>query len=90
MSVEPPHPLTVDEPAPGVATKVVRVGNSLGLILTKDVLAHLKVEKGDSLFVVEAPDGIMLSPYDPAVSRQIEAGKRFMKTYRETFRALAK
>lgn len=71
-------------------TKVVQIGNSLGVILSKDVLTRLNAEKGDALFIVEAPGGIMITPYDPAVTRQIEAGKRFMKTYRETFRALAK
>ena len=82
--------MSVDS-APGRSkTKIVQIGNSLGVILSKDVLARLNAEKGDALFLVEAPGGIMLTPYDPAVTRQIEAGKRFMKTYRETFRALAK
>ena len=73
-----------------VRAKVVKVGNSLGLVLTREMLTRLKVGKGDVVFVTESPDGLLLTPYDPAVSIQIEAGKRFMKTYRDTFRALAK
>ena len=70
--------------------KVVQVGNSLGLVLPKEVLAQLKVERGDSLYLVASPDGFLLTPYDPAVTEQVEAGKRFMKKYRDTFHALAR
>lgn len=70
--------------------KIVRVGNSLGLVLSKDMLAHLKVGQGDKLFVVESPDGLLLSPFDPAIADQVKRGQAFMLKYRDTFRALAK
>ena len=70
--------------------KVVRVGNSLGLVLSKEMLAHVKVAQGDKLFVTESPDGLLLSPYDPAIADQVKLGQSFMRKYRDTFRALAK
>ena len=70
--------------------KLVSVGASTGTILPKEMLAHLKVKKGDSLFVVETPDGYLLTPYDPDVAKQLEAGRKFMREYRDTFRQLAK
>ncbi len=72
------------------AAKVVAIGNSHGIVLGKDVLAKLNVGRGDLLYLVEAPDGFLLTPYDPKVTEQVEAGKRFMRKYRDTFRALAK
>jgi putative addiction module antidote len=70
--------------------KLRAVGTSTGLVLPKEMLAKMKVEKDDSLFVVETPEGYLLTPYDPEVERQLEAGRKFMSKYRETFRALAK
>jgi putative addiction module antidote len=70
--------------------KLVSVGTSTGAILPKEMLAHLKVKKGDSLFVVETPEGYLLTPYDPEVEKQLEAGRQFMREYRDTFRQLAK
>ena len=70
--------------------KVIQIGTSTGAIFPKEMLAQLKVQKGDTLFTVETPDGILLTPYDPAVEKQLEAGREFMREYRDTFRALAK
>jgi putative addiction module antidote len=70
--------------------KVSRIGTSAGTILPKEMLARLKVGKGDALFAVETPDGYLLTPYDPAVEEQLEAGRELMRDYRDTFKALAK
>jgi putative addiction module antidote len=70
--------------------KIAQIGNSLGVILPKEVLARLKVAKGDSLYLTETPDGVALSPYDPEFEEQLELGREFMNEYRDTFRALAK
>lgn len=72
------------------ALKITQIGNSVGVILPKEVLARLKVEKGDLLFVTEATNGVTLTPYDPALDQQIEAGREFMREYRDTFHQLAK
>jgi putative addiction module antidote len=73
-----------------ISLKITQIGNSLGVILPKEVLAALKVEKGDTLTLSDTPNGFQLSPYDPDVDRQLEAGREFMKEYRDTLRALAK
>ncbi len=44
--------------------KITTIGNSVGIVLPKEILNHLHVEKGDSLYITESPDGIQLSPYD--------------------------
>lgn len=70
--------------------KLTQIGNSVGVILPKDVLAKLKLEKGDSIFITETPDGYAITPYDPAVEAQLQAGRAFMHEYRDTFHQLAK
>ena len=42
------------------------------------------------VFMTESPEGYQLAPYDPAVAEQIEAGRDFMREYRDTFHSLAK
>jgi putative addiction module antidote len=72
------------------ALKLTQIGNSVGVILPKEVLARLNVEKGDTLFLTDAANGVMLTPYDPALDEQVEAGREFMREYRDTFHQLAK
>ena len=72
------------------ALKLTQIGNSVGVILPKEVLARLKVGKGDTLFVSETPGGLVLTPHDPAFEEQLEVGREFMRAYRDTFKALAK
>jgi putative addiction module antidote len=71
------------------ALKLTQSGNSVGLILPKEVLARLKLEQGDTVFVTDAANGVMLTPYDPALDAQLEAGREFMREYRDTFHQLA-
>ena len=70
--------------------KLTQIGNSVGLILPKEILARLKLEKGDTVFVTETPDGVAMTPYDPTLEEQIEAGRAFMRDFRDTFHELAK
>ncbi len=72
------------------ALKLTQIGNSVGVILPKEVLTRLKLEKGDTVYVTETPDGFALTPLDPAFAQQLEIGREFMREYRDTFRALAK
>ena len=73
-----------------VALKVTQIGNSVGVILPKEVLARLKVGKGDSLFVTDLPDGVALRPYDADFAEAMEAAREIMKEYRDVLRELAK
>lgn len=72
------------------ALKLTQIGNSVGVILPKEVLTRLKLEKGDTLYVTEIPDGVALTPLDPSFEEQLAVGRAFMREYRDTFRALAK
>ncbi len=72
------------------ALKLTQIGNSVGVILPKEVLARLKLEKGDTVFVTDAADGVRLTPYDPALDEQLKAGQAFMREFRDTFHQLAK
>jgi putative addiction module antidote len=70
--------------------KLTTIGTSTGIVIPKDVLARLNVEKGDYLHIVAAPGGILLTAYDEDVSKQIDAGRKAMAQYRDTLRELAK
>jgi putative addiction module antidote len=72
------------------ALKLTQIGNSVGLILPKEVLARLKLEKGDKVYLTDAPGGVTLTPHDPTFEEQLELGREFMREYRDTFHALAK
>ena len=72
------------------ALKLTQIGNSVGVILPKELLARLKVEKGDTLFWTEAANGVTLTPYDPDVEVQLALGREFMHEFRNTFHQLAK
>ncbi len=70
--------------------KLTQIGNSVGVILPKEVLARLKLAKGDTVFMTETPEGCALTPYDPALEEQLVAGREFMREFRDTFHQLAK
>jgi putative addiction module antidote len=70
--------------------KLTQIGNSVGVILPREMLARLKLEKGATVFVTETPGGYVLTPYDPSLAEQVEAGREFMQQYRDTFHQLAK
>lgn len=72
------------------ALKLTQIGNSVGVILPKEVLARLKLQKGDSVFVTDAVDGIKLTPYSPEYESQMNAARDVMKRRRHVLRELAK
>lgn len=72
------------------ALKLSQIGNSVGVILPKEVLARLKLAKGDTVFLTEAANGITLTPYNPELEEQLKLGREFMHDYRDTFHQLAK
>jgi putative addiction module antidote len=69
--------------------KITTVGNSVGIVLPKELLARLRLGKGDSLYASELPDGIKLSPYDPKLAAQMETAERVMREDRNVLRKLA-
>jgi putative addiction module antidote len=75
----------------GYLLQIKKIGNSLGLILPKDLLARLKLKEADKLYVVEQTErGIKLSPYDPKHAEAMEFARRSFRKYADTYKALAK
>jgi putative addiction module antidote len=74
----------------GRTLKVRRIGNSLGVVLPKEVLAQLRVGEGDELTISDTPNGVTLQPFDNGLQEQIDAARRAMKQYRNALRELAK
>jgi len=72
------------------ALKVTQIGNSVGVILPREVLARLKVGKGDSLFLSDLPDGVALLPYDDEFAEQMALAREIMRKRRNVLRELAK
>lgn len=69
--------------------KVTTVGNSAGVVLTKELLAKLRVSKGDKLYVTETLHGIELSPYDPLFAEQMDMAETIMREDRDVLKKLA-
>jgi putative addiction module antidote len=76
--------------APMVKLKVTTVGSSTGVVLPKEVLTRLNIQKGDTLFLTDAPDGYRLTPYNPDFDRQMSLVRRVMNERRNVLRELAK
>jgi len=74
-----------------VELKVRKFGNSLGVVLPKDVINRLQTGDGEKLFLIEVAEGdYRLTTYDPAFEKQMERVDDIMSRYRNTLRALAK
>jgi putative addiction module antidote len=69
--------------------KVTTIGNSLGIVLPREILARLRVDKGDQLFLVESPLGFELTPYDPEFATQMQQAEQVMRAERNVLRLLA-
>ena len=72
------------------ALKFTQIGNSVGVVLPKELLGLLHVEKGDTLYATESPEGVRLTPFDPEFEQQIEAARKVMKSRRDVLHELAK
>ena len=70
--------------------KVTTVGASSGIVLPKEALARLNVERGDHLYLVETEDGYRVTPYDPEFEKQMELAGEGMRRNRNALRELAK
>ena len=69
--------------------KLVAIGNSTGVILPKEMLARLNVEKGDTIYVTETPTGLQLSPYDEEFAGKMAVADSMVRRYRDAFKKLA-
>lgn len=69
---------------------VKKRGNSLSVIVPKEMAMNMNIDDGDSLFATKTPSGYEISPYDPNFVKKIEAARRGMKKYRNALISLAK
>lgn len=70
--------------------KLTQVGNSVGVILPKELLAKMNVEKGDEIFITDSPDGMRITPHNPDFEAQMKLAREIMKERRAVLRELAK
>jgi len=73
-----------------IKVKITAVGNSMGILLPKEALSKMKANKGDTLYLVESPEGYTLTPYEKDFGHQIEVAEKVMKKYRNALQKLAK
>jgi putative addiction module antidote len=71
------------------AVKITQIGNSVGIILPREVLNRLHVEKGDMLYVTDSPEGVQLTPYNAAFAQKLEALEQVMRENRDVLKKLA-
>lgn len=69
--------------------KITGIGNSAGIILPKELLACLRLGKGDELYALETPDGIRLTAFDPELAAQMEVAEAIMREDRQVLHKLA-
>ena len=70
--------------------KLTQIGKSLGVILPKEVVAHLKLGKGDEILITETSEGYQIAPHKPAFDAQMKVARKTMKRRRAVLRQLAK
>ncbi|MDR3722884.1 MAG: AbrB/MazE/SpoVT family DNA-binding domain-containing protein [Terracidiphilus sp.] len=70
-------------------TRIVAIGNSAGIILPKETLARLNLQKGDSIYLQETPSGLQVSPYDEEFAAKMKVADRMIRRYRDAFKKLA-
>ena len=78
-----------DNPPMFTPVKVTTVGNSAGIILSKEILERLRVSKGDTLTVTETPDGVQLKTYDETFATGMSLAEEIMREDRDVLRKLA-
>jgi putative addiction module antidote len=70
-------------------TTIRDIGNSKGIILSKEVLTKLRADSGDDLYITETPNGIELTAYDATFARTMEVAERVMRDHRDVLKKLA-
>ena len=72
------------------ALKLTRIGNSVGVVLPKEILSRLRLEAGDSVYLSESPEGYRLTAYDAEFEKQMSVAEKIMRENRDVLRQLAK
>ncbi len=69
--------------------KLTRIGNSVGVVLPRELLAQLRMEKGDEVYLSETPDGFKMTAYDADFAAQMEVAEKVMRRRRNLLHALS-
>ena len=71
--------------------KIRKFGNSLGVILPKEVIERLRTREGEHVLLVEAPgDAYQLTKPGEELQQQLKIAREGMTRYRKALRVLAK
>lgn len=70
--------------------KLTQVGSSVGAVFPQELLARLRLEKGDELYVTETLDGLRITTHNPEFEEHMRVGREIMKERRAVLRELAK
>ena len=71
------------------ALKLVRIDDAITLVLPKEAVAKLKRGAGDTVFLTETPEGLLLSAYNPAIQIQLAAGREFIRDFHHALQLLS-
>jgi putative addiction module antidote len=69
--------------------KITTIGNSVGIVLPREVLNRLHVEKGDIVYITDSPEGVHLTPYNAAFAQKLDALEQVMRENRDVLKKLA-
>lgn len=72
------------------ALKIIRIGNSLGVVLPREIVSDLAVEKGDRLYLTRSPEGYRVTKSDPDFERRAALARRIISQRHNALRQLAK
>ena len=72
-----------------IKSKITTVGSSVGIILPKEVMARLHLQKGDTVTFIETPNGIEITAYDPEFDEEMSHARKVMRDYRNALKKLA-
>jgi putative addiction module antidote len=72
------------------ALKLTQIGNSVGVVLPKEVLARLSLEKGDTIYLTDSPNGLRITTTNPDFEEQMKIARGIMKKRRNVLAELAK
>ena len=75
---------------PVVQAKVVQIGNSVGIVLTKEMQEKMNVSKGDTVTLVETQSGYSISAFDAEIAEEVALAREVSKQYRHMLSELAK
>ncbi|MEO9131598.1 MAG: AbrB/MazE/SpoVT family DNA-binding domain-containing protein [Sphingomonas sp.] len=70
--------------------KVVKIGNSVGVVLPREVLAKLRIGQGEEIFLSESPNGYLMSALDPDFAEAMAAAETIMREDRDILAVLAR